>query len=336
MTFVPADRGPQRANRHGKAEPDEIRRPTVGDAGTARILDKASTENFPVASRLLPRSVRADLLAIYGFARMVDDVGDESTGDRDRLLDDIDEDIDRIYSGMPRSPVLRRLAPTVAAHRIDPEPLRKLVQANRQDQRVARYQTHEQLLGYCELSANPVGALVLHVFDAATPQRLRLSDAICTALQLVEHWQDVGEDRARGRVYLPAEDLAAYGCADAELLDASTSPRLRAVLALCTRRAADLLDAGAPLIDTLSGFARLAVAGYLAGGRATVQALRAADFDVLGRRVRPGAAATATWWARGLAGRRPRTGPGGGTPPPAAMGTSSTEGRDRASEWGGA
>ncbi len=336
MTFVPAEQGPDRADRHGKAAPEQERRPTVGDRETARILDKASTENFPVASRVLPRAVRADLLAIYGYARMVDDAGDEAEGDREALLDEIDADIDRVYAGVPRHPVMRRLAATVAAHHIPAEPLRKLVAANRQDQRVSRYDTHEQLLGYCELSANPVGALVLHVFDAATPARLRRSDAICTALQLVEHWQDVAEDRARGRVYLPARDLAAYGCQDADLLAASASPRLRAVLALCVRRAADLLDAGAPLVGTLTGFARIAVAGYLAGGRATVDALRAADFDVLGRKVRPSAAGTAAWWLRALAGHTPRTGPGvaawplGATPATTPAAAAAVEaGRDR-------
>ena len=175
----------------------------------AIVMAQAGTENFPVASRILPRRVRGHLLALYGFARLVDDVGDEASGDRLALLDWLDAEVDRVYAGAPTVPVTARLAATVRACAIRPDPLRALIAANRQDQRITRYETIDDLFAYCELSANPVGRLVLAVLGAATPERVRLADAICTGLQLTEHWQDVVEDLDRGRVYVPLADLDA-------------------------------------------------------------------------------------------------------------------------------
>jgi phytoene/squalene synthetase len=139
-------------------------------------------------------------------------------------------------------------------------------------------------MDYCWLSAAPVGELVLHVFGVATPDRVALSDRVCAGLQVIEHLQDVGEDNARGRVYLPAEDLAAAGCSEADLAAAATSPQLRAVVELEAVRCAQLLAAGRPLIRGLHGRPRLAVAGFVAGGRSTLAAIRRAGFDVLGQR----------------------------------------------------
>ncbi len=254
---------------------------------SADLLPQARTENFPVASRLLPARRRRGLLALYEFARLVDDVGDEFAGDRPAALDALDADIHRIYDGTPQIPTIRRLAPVVQEAGIPAAPLHALVAANRQDQTVARYATYDDLLGYCRLSANPVGHLVLHVFDAATPERLPLSDHVCTALQVLEHVQDVVEDRQRDRVYLPQEDLDRFGVDDAALTTSPTPPELRRVLARETARAAELLDAGAPLVATLRGAARVAVAGFVAGGRATVDALRAHAFDVSSGGPRP-------------------------------------------------
>ena len=139
--------------------------------------------------------------------------------DRLRALDAVDRDLCRGFAGglTPALPVIREVALVAAECGIPAEPLRMLIQANRQDQAVSRYATFDELLGYCELSANPVGRIVLHVFGAAAPERERLSDLVCTALQLAEHWQDVAEDFARGRVYLPQEDMAAFGCTERDL-----------------------------------------------------------------------------------------------------------------------
>lgn len=250
---------------------------------TLQTIDaKASRENFPVASRLLPRRWRRHLLAIYGFARLVDDAGDEAPGNRLALLDAIDDDLDRLVGdGVPHLAVMRRLAPTVRTCHLGLDPFHRLVEANRRDQTEPTYETYADLLDYCTLSANPVGHLVLGVFGAADPERIALSDAVCTALQLVEHWQDVAEDAANGRIYLPAEDMRRFGCTRDDLTGEETSPQLRRLMAFEVSRAQALMTKGAPLVGTLSGSARVAVAGFVAGGQAALNALGAANFDVL-------------------------------------------------------
>jgi squalene synthase HpnC len=264
------------------------------------VMGRASTENFPVASRVLPRRVRSHLLALYGFARLVDELGDSAPRDagggstprnvpadptgQERLaaLDELERDLDRAYRGAAEHPLLRHLQPTLRQCALPREPFLRLIEANRVDQRVSRYETWEQLRGYCELSANPVGELVLGVLGQATPARVARSDAICTALQLAEHCQDVAEDRDRGRVYLPAEDLARFGCAIADLSAPHAGEPLRRTLAFELARARDLLAQGAPLIDELRGIReRLAVAAYVAGGRAALDAIERASCDVL-------------------------------------------------------
>jgi squalene synthase HpnC len=256
------------------------------------VIAKAANENFPVAPLLLPRAVRRHLLAIYGFARLVDDIGDEVPGDRLAQLDLIERDLDRIWAnGMgspgPRHPLLIELASTVRAFDIPPEPFHRLIQANRQDQAVSRYQRFEDLVAYCELSANPVGHLVLYVFQAVTPERLRMSDDICTALQLTEHWQDVAEDLARDRVYLPQEDLARFSVGHDELGAPTAGERVRRLMRFQVARTAELFDRGAPLVGTLRGRARLTIAGFLAGGRAALAAIAGAGYDVLSMSPKP-------------------------------------------------
>jgi squalene synthase HpnC len=270
----------------------------------AAAMAKAGGENFPVASRVLPRRQREHLLALYGFARLVDDVGDEAPGDRRALLDWLDEEVDRVYGGEPTHPLTRRLAATVRACAIPPEPLRALIAANRQDQEVHEYETIDDLLGYCALSANPVGHLVLHVFDAATPERIRLSDAVCSGLQLVEHWQDVAEDLGRGRVYLPQEDLRRFDVTGDHLSAPVAGEPVRRLLAFEVARARRLLDEGAPLVRTLRGRPALAVAAFVAGGRAALDAIAAGGYDVLGATPRPSRRQRAAALARTLARRR--------------------------------
>ena len=261
---------------------------TVVTVPSVTIEDKRRTENFPVALRVLPRRYRTHLEAVYGFARTVDDLGDESIGDRLANLEAFDADLATIWrGGNPASPVLARLATTVRAVGLPAEPFRRLVEANRQDQRVTSYRTFDDLLRYCTYSADPVGRIVLGVFGATTDERAAWSDRICTALQLVEHWQDVAEDRRAGRVYLPAEDMRRYGVSPADLDGTSTPGAVRKLVAFETDRSATLFREGRPLIKDLRGWARLAVAGFLAGGLATVDALRRADYDVLATTPRP-------------------------------------------------
>ncbi len=256
------------------------------------LRDKQRAENFPVAMRVLPGRFREHLVAVYDFARVVDDLGDEAVGDPTALLDEFAADLATIWAGgAPRSAVLRRLASTVRACGLPREPFENLVEANRWDQRISRYASFDDLRAYCALSADPVGRIVLGIFGAGAhglrgdpdPAAVELSDRVCTALQLVEHWQDVAEDRRAGRIYLPADDLVRYGVAETDLDTAPTPATVRRLMAFETDRAAALLDSGAPLVGRLHGWARLAVAGYVAGGRAAIDALRRADYDVLTR-----------------------------------------------------
>jgi squalene synthase HpnC len=252
------------------------------------VLAQASDENFPVASRLLPKAVRTHLLNIYGFARLADDIGDEADGDRLTMLDWLDAELVAASEGRATHPLLAHLTPTLQQCHLPLEPFQRLIEANRRDQVVARYETFDALVGYCELSANPVGELVLRVAAAATPERVALSDRVCTGLQLVEHLQDVREDATRGRVYLPSEDLEQFECSPPDLTAPSASPRLRALVRWEAARVRPFLDAGAPLAASMHGRYRLAVAGFAAGGHAALDAIERADGDVLAVRCRPG------------------------------------------------
>jgi squalene synthase HpnC len=259
-----------------------ISSPSAALPDAQAVMSQAGGENFPVASRLLPRRQRRHLLAIYGFARTVDDVGDEAPGDRLALLDVVERELDAVYHGRPATPLMTSLAETVRSCAIPREPLQAMIQANRQDQHRHSYGSFAELEAYCALSANPIGQLVLHVFAAATAERLALSDRVCTALQLTEHWQDIVEDAGRGRVYLPAEDLERFGCAPADLVLSPAPERVRALVRFQVDRARSILESGAPLIGTLPGRPRLAVAGFVAGGRSALRAIERSRYDVSG------------------------------------------------------
>ena len=269
--------------------------PTPGSRADPIVADamavKAAAENFPVALRMLPRRYRDHLTAVYSFARTVDDIGDEAPpGQRLALLADLRDDLERLYAGLgaagpgaaggpdgsvgePRHPAVRGLAKVVTDCAVPVQPFRDLIAANEQDQVVFRYETFDDLLGYCALSANPVGRIVLDVFGCRTPGRAELSDSVCSGLQIVEHLQDVAEDFRAGRIYLPAADLRQHGCSEQDLAAASAGPQLRRLIAAEAARAGALIAVGSPLVGELRGAARAAVAGYVAGGRAALAAI---------------------------------------------------------------
>ncbi|WP_405406559.1 squalene synthase HpnC [Streptomyces sp. NBC_01104] len=271
------------------------------DSAVPGTLDKAADENFPVAPFFLPRAWRDDLMAVYGFARLVDDIGDGDLApggadarhlgldpaegeDRLAMLDALETDLRRIFAttgGTPHHPLLQALRPTVRRRALTPEPFLGLIEANRQDQKIRRYGTYEELLAYCELSANPVGRLVLQLTGTASPERVRRSDAVCTALQIVEHLQDVAEDLGRDRIYLPAEDMARFHVTESDLAAPSGSASVRSLVAYEAERARDLLNEGTPLVGSVHGRLKLLLAGFVGGGRAALTAIAAAGFDVL-------------------------------------------------------
>ncbi|WP_046499429.1 squalene synthase HpnC [Streptomyces odonnellii] len=277
------------------------------DAASRSTLDKAADENFPVAPFFLPRAWRDDLMAVYGFARLVDDIGDgdlalggadarhlgvapEHADDRLALLDAFEADLARVFEPGgpgPGHPLLRGLIPAVRRRSLTPEPFLGLVGANRQDQLVRRYETYDDLLAYCELSANPVGRLVLQITGTADPERIRRSDAVCTALQIVEHLQDVAEDLRRDRIYLPAEDMKRFRVSEADLAAATANASVRSLVAYEAERARLLLNEGPPLVGSVHGRLRLLLAGFVAGGRAALASIAAAGHDVLPGPPRP-------------------------------------------------
>jgi squalene synthase HpnC len=254
-----------------------------GTPDPGEILAKAERENFPVALRFLSPAARRRLEAVYGFARLVDDAGDLYEGDREELLDWIEADLDRAFEGRAEHPLLQRVSAVVRELALPRTPFLRLIEANRQDQVVSRYATWEELASYCDLSANPVGELVLHVFGAATQERIAWSDGVCTGLQLAEHWQDVGEDYGRGRIYLPAEDMARFGVTETDIAARSPSPQLGQLLSFEVERARGLLADGLPLVASLRGRPRFAIAAYVGGGRAALDAIEQSGFDVLQR-----------------------------------------------------
>jgi squalene synthase HpnC len=278
---------------------------TSPSTGEEALRTREHAENFPVALRLLPRRHRDHLHAIYGYARMVDEIGDAFTGDRTARLLALAADLGTIWSGgQPSDAVLRRLAPTVRDRGMSAEPFERLIEANLQDQVVSRYETFDDLGRYCALSAEPVGRMVLEVFGQATPETIARSDQVCTALQLLEHWQDVGEDRRAGRVYLPQEDLRRYGVVEHDLDQRSAGPQLRELMRFEIERAAGLLGEGTAIVRQLQGWGKVSVAGFVAGGQATVSALRQTGGDVLGRSARPSRRTTAIRAVGLLASRR--------------------------------
>ncbi|MGS2591484.1 squalene synthase HpnC [Streptomyces hebeiensis] len=270
-------------------------------------LDKAADENFPVAPFFVPRAWRADLMAVYGYARLVDDIGDgdlapggadarhlgvppDRGDDRAALLDALEADLRRVFDlegQAPGHPLLRALIPTVRRRSLTPEPFLGLIGANRQDQVVRRYETYDDLLAYCELSANPVGRLVLGITGTTSPERVRRSDAVCTALQIVEHLQDVAEDLARDRVYLPAEDMKRFRVTEADLAAPTANASVRSLIAFEAERAGQLLAEGTALVGSVHGRLRLLLAGFVGGGRAALAAIAAAGHDVLPGPPRP-------------------------------------------------
>lgn len=277
-----------------------------GDWGVLERLAARSTaqmggENFPVALRFLPRQPRAHLATVYAYARFVDDVGDEAPGNRRALLDLLEQDLRALPEHRSTLPAVAALATVIGSRGVPLDPFLDLIEANRVDQDVTRYETFDELLGYCRLSAAPVGRIVLHIAGVPTARNVADSDAVCAALQVLEHCQDVAEDARSGRVYLPASDLRAAGVADVDLLEPATRPGMRRAIAVNVDRSVNLLRAGRPLVRRLSGWAKFAVAGYVAGGLATAAALRRNDYDALAREIRPSRLETATQLARLLA-----------------------------------
>ena len=245
-------------------------------------------ENFPVASILLPKAVRRPTEVIYAFARSADDLADEGdAAPKERLaaLDAYLAELDRVERGeAPQTPLFARVAGTVASHRLPLQPFRDLISAFKQDVTVTRYETFDDLLDYCRRSANPVGRLMLHLFDRANPHNLARSDAICTALQLINFWQDVAIDWQKGRIYLPLADLRRYRVSEAQIAAGHWTPAWAALIDFEIDRARNLMLQGGDLARDLPGRFGWEIRFTVLGGLRILEKLRRVRGNVFTRR----------------------------------------------------
>ncbi len=249
-------------------------------------LARSHYENFSVATWFLPPRLRPHFCSIYAYCRISDDLGDE-VGDPAAsllLLDEWEAELGACFAGSPRHPVFVALAETVSACDIPREPFSDLLRAFRQDQLVQRYQTFDDLLGYCRYSANPVGRLVLFACGYRDAERQELSDQTCTALQLANFWQDVTVDHAKGRIYVPQEDLSRFGVGEGDIASRNCTPAFRDLMRFEVARAQEWFDRGRPLASMVDKELSLDIELFTRGGEEILRAIARQRFDVLRRR----------------------------------------------------
>jgi squalene synthase HpnC len=273
------------------ALPEEYRIPEVAPSldearAWCKHLAESHYENFNVASWFLPRQLRPHFHAIYAYCRVSDDLGDEvgSPAQGRALLDLWGRELDACYEGRTRHPVFVALAETIKECSIPKEPFADLLVAFRQDQAVTRYETIEDVLGYCRYSANPVGRLVLCVCGEQTEENFRLSDATCSALQLANFWQDVRQDYARGRIYIPGKDMKFFGVGEEYLAEGIVTPEFRGLMRCEVDYARSLFEQGLPLIGAVNRDLAIDLDLFSRGGLEILRAIEQRDYDVLSSR----------------------------------------------------
>lgn len=251
-----------------------------------RNLARSHYENFTLGSFLLPRPLRQHIYNVYAYCRLADDFADEEESPEASLekLNQWEERLTACYGGVFLHPVFRALTETIQKFDIPQEPFQDLLIAFRQDQQVTRYNTFEDLLGYCENSANPVGRIYLYLFHAIGNEEFACSDAICTALQLANFWQDVGRDYRKGRIYIPLEDLERFGCEERDLKKVQADDAFRRLIDFQVGRTQEFFDSGKRLLSLVPKSARIEIELFIRGGEAVLQAIRDQDCDVLLRR----------------------------------------------------
>ena len=241
-------------------------------------------ENFPVASIMLPRRLRKPVAAIYHFARAADDIADEGElPDEERLkqLDGFQAELERIANNeMPLTPLFQNLAVEIHKHGLPMQPFHDLLDAFSQDVVKKRYADFGELLDYCRRSANPVGNLLLHLYEEATPVNIAYSDAICTALQIINFWQDVTKDYAIGRIYLPLDELVQYGVNEEQIARGISDEKWRSLMKFQVNRARALMLSGKPLGSILTGRIGLEMRMIIAGGLRILDKLENAQYDM--------------------------------------------------------
>ncbi len=245
-------------------------------------------ENFPVASILLPKRLRRAVEIIYHFARQADDFADEGDmPDAERLakLDEFRTELNRIAAHeTPLTPLFRDVAAIVEQHQLPLQLFRDLLDAFSQDVVKKRYANFDELQDYCRRSANPVGRLLLHLYEEATPVNLAYSDAICTSLQLINFWQDVKKDIAINRIYLPQEEMARFGVTEVHITEGRVDAAWQALLHFQVQRAREMMLYGKPMGTILTGRIGLEMRLIIQGGLRILDKLEAADYDMFNHR----------------------------------------------------
>jgi squalene synthase HpnC len=249
-----------------------------------RRLARSHYENFLVVTWLLPRRLHQPMFNVYAYCRTVDDLGDEAEGDRLALLADWERQLDCCLEGRAEHPVYVALAKTMREYDLPAEPFRRLIEANRRDQLVSRYDTYADILDYCEYSANPVGRLVLMLFGYRDRRRFELSDSTCTALQLANFWQDVARDYRQGRIYIPLEDMRRFGCTEEQLASGRVDACWRALMQFEIERTRELFRVGEQLVPLVERQLQVDLRLFSLGGREILKRIEAQNYDVLSRR----------------------------------------------------
>lgn len=271
---------------------------------TAKIA-RTHYENFTVVSWFLPRELRQHMYNIYAYCRWSDDLGDEITDPQLAIqaLEWWRGELRDCYAGKPKHPVFVALKGTVDRFEIPAEPFHYLLDAFVQDQTVKRFPRYSDVLDYCTRSADPVGRLVLYLFGFRDRERQELSDATCTALQLTNFWQDVTVDWAKGRVYLPQEDLERFGVEEEQIPKRRFTPQFRELMKFEVDRARGLFARGLPLLQMVPKRLRLDLELFTRGGESILDMIEAQDYDVLSRRPALGRTGKARLILRRLFGR---------------------------------
>ena len=246
---------------------------------------RKNQENFTVGSWLLPKELRPHFFALYAYCRYTDNLGDEFRGDSTQLLRRWSEDLEHCWLDSPQHPILVALQHTIEQHQLSQQPFKDLIEANVIDQVKMRYETFDDLLGYCKLSANPVGRIVMEISGYDDPKALQYGDALCTALQLANFWQDVYRDFQIGRIYLPREDMEMFQVKEFDLEFSKSSSQMKKLMEYQVERTESYFKEGLKLLGMVDCKLRFDLALFSFGGMEVLKLIEGQSFDVLSKRV---------------------------------------------------
>lgn len=260
----------------------------AGDAAThgelrAEKLARGHYENFNVAAIFLPSRLRQDLFNIYAFSRLADDIADfaDDRPEAEKTLKSWEKQLEEVVAATSEDPIFAALGGTIRRNRLSLDNFRKLLKAFRLDLTQKRWETWDDLRAYTRHSADPVGRIVLELFGYRNTEYFALSDKICTALQLANHWQDVSDDWNRGRLYIPLEDLRKFDVREEEIQNRSNSDRFKKLMTFEVERARSIFLEGLPLLKRINRQLSLQLALYWCGGMEALSAIERIDYDVL-------------------------------------------------------